>query len=111
MRCLGLTYITFHRDYSSYFGGNYMTLVALSALVKVALSGMQVMTDRWCTESGGSHVASFLGCDISSIDWKLSCFACSVSRALCVELGSDLEQTSSLKITIRDGLYMCRSRT
>ncbi|KAK5109058.1 hypothetical protein LTR85_003788 [Meristemomyces frigidus] len=44
MKCLGLAYFTVHRDYSSYFGDNYMTLVALFALVSVALSAMQVMT-------------------------------------------------------------------
>lgn len=44
MKCLGLAYFTIHRDYSSYFGDNYMTLVALFALVSVALSAMQVMT-------------------------------------------------------------------
>ncbi|KAK6429615.1 hypothetical protein LTR95_014237 [Oleoguttula sp. CCFEE 5521] len=43
MRCMGLTYFTVYRDYSSYFGDNYMTLVALFALVSVALSAMQVM--------------------------------------------------------------------
>nr|POF20690.1 hypothetical protein CFP56_73507 [Quercus suber] len=44
IKCLGLAYFTIHRDYSSYFGDNYMTLVALFALVSVALSAMQVMT-------------------------------------------------------------------
>lgn len=44
MRCLGLAYFNIYRDYSSYFGDNYMTLVALFALVSVALSAMQVMT-------------------------------------------------------------------
>jgi hypothetical protein len=44
MKLLGLSYFNVHRDYSSYFGGNYMTLVALFALVSVALSAMQVMT-------------------------------------------------------------------
>nr|POF14121.1 hypothetical protein CFP56_03145 [Quercus suber] len=44
MKWLGLTYFTIHRDYSSYFGDNYMTLVALFALVSVALSAMQVIT-------------------------------------------------------------------
>lgn len=43
MKCFGLAYFTIHRDYSSYFSGNYMTLVALFALVSVALSAMQVM--------------------------------------------------------------------
>jgi len=43
MKCLGLTYFNVYRDYSSYFGDNYMTLVALFALVSVALSAMQVM--------------------------------------------------------------------
>lgn len=41
---LGLSYFNIYRDYSSYFGDNYMTLVALFALVSVALSAMQVMT-------------------------------------------------------------------
>jgi len=40
-----LTYFNVHRDYSSYFGQNYTTLVALFALVSVALSAMQVMTN------------------------------------------------------------------
>jgi hypothetical protein len=44
MKFLGLSYFNVHRDYSSYFGDNYMTLVALFALVSVALSAMQVMT-------------------------------------------------------------------
>ena len=44
MKFLGLSYFNVHRDYSSYFGNNYMTLVALFALVSVALSAMQVMT-------------------------------------------------------------------
>jgi hypothetical protein len=44
MKYLGLSYFNVHRDYSSYFGDNYMTLVALFALVSVALSAMQVMT-------------------------------------------------------------------
>lgn len=44
MKLLGMSYFNFHRDYSSYFGGNYMTLVTLLALVSVALSAMQVMT-------------------------------------------------------------------
>jgi hypothetical protein len=44
MKFLGLSYFNIHRDYSSYFGDNYMTLVALFALVSVALSAMQVMT-------------------------------------------------------------------
>lgn len=41
---LALQYFNVHRDYSSYFGDNYMVLVALFALVSVALSAMQVMT-------------------------------------------------------------------
>lgn len=41
---LGLTYFNVYREYSSYFGENYTTLVALFALVSVALSAMQVMT-------------------------------------------------------------------
>jgi hypothetical protein len=44
MKFLGLSYFNVHRDYSSYFSDNYMTLVALFALVSVALSAMQVMT-------------------------------------------------------------------
>jgi hypothetical protein len=44
MKRLGLTYFSVYRDYSSYFGENYTTLVALFALVSVALSAMQVMT-------------------------------------------------------------------
>jgi hypothetical protein len=44
MRFLALSYFTVHREYSSYFGDNYMILVALFALVSVALSAMQVMT-------------------------------------------------------------------
>jgi hypothetical protein len=44
MKLLGLSYFNVYRDYSSYFGGNYMTLVTLFALVSVALSAMQVMT-------------------------------------------------------------------
>jgi hypothetical protein len=44
MKLLGLSYFNVHRDYSSYFGGNYMTLVTVFALVSVALSAMQVMT-------------------------------------------------------------------
>jgi hypothetical protein len=40
----GLTYFNVHRDYASFFGSNYVTLVALFALVSVALSAMQVMT-------------------------------------------------------------------
>lgn len=40
---LGLTYFNVYRDYSSYFGENYTTLIALFALVSVALSAMQVM--------------------------------------------------------------------
>jgi hypothetical protein len=44
MKFVGLSYFNVHRDYSSYFGNNYMTLVALFALVSVALSAMQVMT-------------------------------------------------------------------
>lgn len=44
MELLGLAYFNIYRDYSSYFGDNYMTLVALFALVSVALSAMQVMT-------------------------------------------------------------------
>ncbi|KAK4955187.1 hypothetical protein LTR10_007382 [Elasticomyces elasticus] len=43
MKGLGLTYFTVYRDYSSYFGDHYMTLVLLFALVSVALSAMQVM--------------------------------------------------------------------
>ena len=46
LRLFGLTYFNVHRDYSSYFGDNYMTLVALFALVSVALSAMQVMAGR-----------------------------------------------------------------
>jgi len=41
---MALSYFNVHRDYSSYFGNNYMILVALFALVSVALSAMQVMT-------------------------------------------------------------------
>jgi len=44
MEGLGLTYFTIDRDYTSYFGDNYMWLVALFGLVSVALSAMQVMT-------------------------------------------------------------------
>jgi hypothetical protein len=44
MSWLGLTYFNVYRDYSSYFGENFTTLVALFALVSVALSAMQVMT-------------------------------------------------------------------
>jgi hypothetical protein len=40
----GLTYFNVHRDYASFFGSNYVTLVALFALVSFALSAMQVMT-------------------------------------------------------------------
>jgi hypothetical protein len=43
LRRLGLTYFNVHREYSSYFGDNYMTLITLFALVSVALSAMQVM--------------------------------------------------------------------
>lgn len=43
MKGLGLTYFNVYRDYSSYFGENYTTLIALFALVSVALSAMQVM--------------------------------------------------------------------
>jgi hypothetical protein len=45
MKGLGLAYFNVHRDYSSYFGENYTTLVALFALVSVALSAMQVITN------------------------------------------------------------------
>ena len=45
MKGLGLTYFNVYRDYSSYFGENYTALVALFALVSVALSAMQVMTN------------------------------------------------------------------
>jgi hypothetical protein len=45
MKLLGLSYFNVHRDYSSYFGDNYMTLVALFALVSAALSAMQIMTN------------------------------------------------------------------
>lgn len=41
---LGLNYFNVHREYSSYFGDNYMALIALFALVSVALAAMQVMT-------------------------------------------------------------------
>jgi hypothetical protein len=44
MKFMALSYFNVHRDYSSYFGDNYMILVALFALVSVALSAMQVMT-------------------------------------------------------------------
>ncbi|KAM0705295.1 hypothetical protein Q7P35_008085 [Cladosporium inversicolor] len=44
MNFMALSYFNVHRDYSSYFGDNYMILVALFALVSVALSAMQVMT-------------------------------------------------------------------
>jgi hypothetical protein len=44
MKGFGLSYFTVHREYSSYFGANYMTLVTLFALVSVALSAMQVMS-------------------------------------------------------------------
>ncbi|KAG9663378.1 hypothetical protein KCU78_g1227, partial [Aureobasidium melanogenum] len=44
VKFLGLSYFNVHREYSSYFGDNYMTFVALFALVSVALSAMQVMT-------------------------------------------------------------------
>jgi len=44
MKFQGLSYFNVYRDYSSYFGDNYMALVALFALVSVALSAMQVMT-------------------------------------------------------------------
>jgi len=44
MKWLGLAYFNVYRDYSSYFGQNYTTLIALFALVSVALSAMQVMT-------------------------------------------------------------------
>jgi hypothetical protein len=44
MKGLGLAYFTVHREYSSYFGANYLSLVALFALVSVALSAMQVMS-------------------------------------------------------------------
>lgn len=45
MKGLGLAYFNVHRDYPSYFGENYTTLVALFALVSVALSAMQVITN------------------------------------------------------------------
>jgi hypothetical protein len=45
MKGLGLAYSNVHRGYSSYFGENYTTLVALLALVSVALSAMQVITN------------------------------------------------------------------
>jgi hypothetical protein len=45
MKGLGLAYFNVHRDYSSYLGENYTTLVALFALVSVALSAMQVITN------------------------------------------------------------------
>lgn len=41
---LGLNYFNVHREYSSYFGDNYMALIAVFALVSVALAAMQVMT-------------------------------------------------------------------
>ncbi|EME39011.1 hypothetical protein DOTSEDRAFT_115852, partial [Dothistroma septosporum NZE10] len=44
MKLLGLSYFNVHRDYSSFFGDNFKTLIALFALVSVALSAMQVMT-------------------------------------------------------------------
>lgn len=44
LKGLGLAYFTVHREYSSYFGANYYSLVALFALVSVALSAMQVMS-------------------------------------------------------------------
>jgi hypothetical protein len=44
LKWLGLTYFNVYRDYSSYFGQNYTTLVALFALVSVALPAMRVMT-------------------------------------------------------------------
>jgi hypothetical protein len=43
IKLLALSYFNVHREYSSYFADNYMTLVALFALVSVALSAMQVM--------------------------------------------------------------------
>jgi hypothetical protein len=45
MKGLGLAYFNVHRDYSSYFGKNYATLIALFALVSVALSAIQVITN------------------------------------------------------------------
>jgi hypothetical protein len=44
LKWLGLTYFNVYRDYSSYFGQNYTTLVALFALVSVALPATRVMT-------------------------------------------------------------------
>ena len=44
MQGLGLNYFNVHREYSSYFGDNYMTLIAVFALVSVALAAMQVLT-------------------------------------------------------------------
>jgi hypothetical protein len=44
MQGLGLNYFNVHREYSSYFGDNYMALIAVFALVSVALAAMQVMT-------------------------------------------------------------------
>ena len=43
IRGLGLSYFTVHREYSSYFGENYVALVALFGLATVALSAMQVI--------------------------------------------------------------------
>lgn len=43
LKGFGLTYFNVYRDYLSYFGENYTSLVALFALVSVALSAMQVM--------------------------------------------------------------------
>lgn len=44
MQGLGLNCFNVHREYSSYFGDNYMALIAVFALVSVALAAMQVMT-------------------------------------------------------------------
>lgn len=44
MKGLGLAYFTVHSEYPSYFGANYLSLVALFALVSVALSAMRVMS-------------------------------------------------------------------
>lgn len=43
LRLRGLAYFTVYRDYSSYFGDNYKTLIAVFAIVTVGLSAMQVM--------------------------------------------------------------------
>jgi hypothetical protein len=84
MKGLGLAYINVHCDYSSYSGENYTTLVALFALVSVALSAMQVITNMDGAPTGTTiGLYRFAIGTLASLAWSYTLFL-SLYLGLCL---------------------------